>query len=248
MEALFGQGAMDESHQESVRLDPAADDAEKTGLAGCSSTRALDDASEGYFVHEHGGEYGVGTIEFGSLDDQADEGPMRPFIDIGELVCRSADDPIAAGQSDPWRGPDVEFAFDASTDPFQEFFEQEERIVDRYSTRSPDELSLQHLVAGVDGAAHVRQLAESQESRPSAAADVGSYAVGPQSQPDASAAADEGGWSPAGHGIGAAAEIDDADMVVIEEDLLIHSGGRPAVAAVRLGDYRRLFARLRRGG
>ena len=248
MEALFGQGAMDESHQESVRLEPAADDAQKTGLEGCSSARAPEDASEGYFVHEHGGEYGVGTIEFGSLDDQADEGPMRPFIDIGELVCRSADDPIAAGQSDPWRGPDVEFAFDASTDPFQEFFEQEERIVDRYSRRSPDELSLQHLVAGVDGAAHVRQLAELQESRPSAAADVGSYAVGPQPQPDASAAADGGGWSPAGHGIGAAAEIDDTDMVVIEEDLLIHSGGRPAVAAVRLGDYRRLFARLRRGG
>ena len=37
-------------------------------------------------------------------------------------------------------------------------------------------------------------------------------------------------------------------MVVIEEDLLVHAGGRPAVAAVRLGDYRRLFARLRRGG
>ena len=37
-------------------------------------------------------------------------------------------------------------------------------------------------------------------------------------------------------------------MVVIEEDLLALPGGLPAVAAVRLGDYRRLFARLRRGG
>jgi hypothetical protein len=46
----------------------------------------------------------------------------------------------------------------------------------------------------------------------------------------------------------AAAEVDDSDMVVIEEDLLAQPGGRPAVAAVRLGDYRRLFARLRRGG
>jgi hypothetical protein len=42
--------------------------------------------------------------------------------------------------------------------------------------------------------------------------------------------------------------VDDADMVVIEEDLLATPAGPPAVAAVRLGDYRRLFARLRRGG
>jgi hypothetical protein len=46
----------------------------------------------------------------------------------------------------------------------------------------------------------------------------------------------------------AAAELDDDDMVVIEEDLLAAPGVRPTVAAVRLGDYRRLFARLRRGG
>ena len=45
-----------------------------------------------------------------------------------------------------------------------------------------------------------------------------------------------------------AADVDDSDMVVIEEDLLAQPAGRPAVAAVRLGDYRRLFARLRRGG
>ena len=44
------------------------------------------------------------------------------------------------------------------------------------------------------------------------------------------------------------ADVDDSDMVVIEEDLLAQSAGRPAIAAVRLGDYRRLFARLRRGG
>ena len=36
--------------------------------------------------------------------------------------------------------------------------------------------------------------------------------------------------------------VDDADMVVIEEDLI------PATSAVRVGGYRDLFARLRRGG
>jgi hypothetical protein len=44
------------------------------------------------------------------------------------------------------------------------------------------------------------------------------------------------------------AEADDADMVVIEEDLFEHpSDIRKSIFAVRPGDYRRLFARLRRG-
>jgi len=42
---------------------------------------------------------------------------------------------------------------------------------------------------------------------------------------------------------------DDSDMVVIEEDLYVDPHApEPAVQAVRLGDYSRLFARLRRGG
>jgi hypothetical protein len=53
---------------------------------------------------------------------------------------------------------------------------------------------------------------------------------------------------PGPHVTPAVADVDDSDMVVIEEDLLAQPGGQPAVAAVRLGDYRRLFARLRRGG
>jgi hypothetical protein len=45
------------------------------------------------------------------------------------------------------------------------------------------------------------------------------------------------------------ADIDDADMVVIEEDILEHPSelrGK-SIFAVRPGDYRSLFARLRRG-
>ena len=40
---------------------------------------------------------------------------------------------------------------------------------------------------------------------------------------------------------------DDSDMVVIEEDLDESPAARPEVVAVRPGDYRSLFARLRRG-
>jgi hypothetical protein len=60
------------------------------------------------------------------------------------------------------------------------------------------------------------------------------------------AAASAGGTATSGNAEAAAS--DDADMVVIEEDMLVPAGTPPSIAAVRLGDYRRLFARLRRGG
>ena len=44
-------------------------------------------------------------------------------------------------------------------------------------------------------------------------------------------------------------ELDDSDMVVIEEDRYPEPNNtHSTVAAVRTGDYSRLFARLRRGG
>lgn len=44
-------------------------------------------------------------------------------------------------------------------------------------------------------------------------------------------------------------EPDDSDMVVIEEDILEHPSDvhRKSIFTVRPGDYRSLFARLRRG-
>jgi hypothetical protein len=46
-----------------------------------------------------------------------------------------------------------------------------------------------------------------------------------------------------------ASEPDDSDMVVIEEDILEHPSEvhRKSIFTVRPGDYRSLFARLRRG-
>ena len=189
----------------------------------------------------------MGVIEFGSLDDQPGDETTRPFTDLGGSLDREDEEPIRVGQSDPWHGPDVEFVFDASTDPFQEFFEQEERIVERYLMRSPDDFSRHQHVASCEGAALVRQLAELADSRPGTAAAPGggrkqsgvSEQNGGIPQPPA---------EPSHLVVTTAAELDDSDMVVIEEDLLAQSTGKPVVAAVRLGDYRRLFARLRRGG
>jgi general secretion pathway protein A len=184
----------------------------------------------------------LSTIEFGSLDDEVftrldDAMPAAPAA--GPAASRPADDRFR-GDVDPWHGPDVEFVFDADCDPFQEFFEQEERIVDRYLARSGDDFGGQPRVASPEGEAIVRELMEIEGDRTPGGRGVGGgrgRERGAVASGDAAAVGDVD--TRAG---------DDADMVVIEEDMLVPAGEQPPIAAVRLGDYRRLFARLRRGG
>jgi type II secretory pathway predicted ATPase ExeA len=245
--AMFGHLVAGETVPESAGSCGAADDGRPDSLLDRRENDAISGADDGYVVHEHGAESGVGVIEFGSLDDQIDDAAVQPFVDASAILGRHDDEPARLGRSDPWHGPDVEFVFDASTDPFQEFFEQEERIVERYLVRSPDDFSRRQHVASCEGAALVRQLAELADSRPGVTAAAG----GGRSQAGVAGSAGSIPQPPAESGppvATAAAELDDSDMVVIEEDLLAQAAGRPAVAAVRLGDYRRLFARLRRGG
>jgi len=243
--AVFGHLVAGETVSESGGSRAAAGSLD-SGSEDCGHD-AISGSDDGYAVHEQGGESGVGVIEFGSLDAPADDTAVNPFADVAAILRREEDEPSHGGRSDPWHGPDVEFVFDASTDPFQEFFAQEERIVERYLVRSPDDFSRRQHVASCEGAALVRQLAELADIRSGTDAGAG----GGRSQSAAAGFAGSIPQPPAESGpqaATAAAGLDDSDMVVIEEDLLAQSAGRPAVAAVRLGDYRRLFARLRRGG
>jgi hypothetical protein len=179
------------------------------------------------------------TIEFGSLDDQPFERLDEPLVGQPPLPAPAKPQfrDELVGRADPWHGPDVEFVFDADSDPFQEFFEQEERIVERYCVRANDGFAGLPRVASCEGAALVRELAEFDAGRGMGGTPDGDR--GGRPQPAAIPPA------PAGT---STADIDDTDMVVIEEDLLVPADEKPAIAAVRLGDYRRLFARLRRGG
>jgi type II secretory pathway predicted ATPase ExeA len=162
------------------------------------------------------------VVEFGGFDD-------------GSAVADDAPPPRAGRGGDPWSGPDVELVFDGSGDPFEEFFEQERDAVERFLMRGPDDFRLCQQVSSREGETMARQLADCERIRLPAVpppAD-GSAAVSP----------------PAGEETAAVECVpDDADMVVIEEDLEpFPPPGRPVVAAVRPGDYRSLFARLRRG-
>ena len=221
-----------------TRLDAAAagNGTGREELSDGQQSGAADIPGGGYSRRENGADGGVGGIEFGSLEDPLEDRAagvgMRPFADIGDVIGMADEERPAGCVADPWHGPDVEFVFEASTDPFQEFFEQEERIVERYLVRSGDDFSRHQRVASSEGAALVRQLAEVEDGPLGCPAGTAEH---PPRQQDCGSE-------------NASAELEDDDMVVIEEDLLAPPGVRSAVAAVRLGDYRRLFARLRRGG
>lgn len=136
--------------------------------------------------------------------------------------------------ADPWNGPDVELVFDTGADPFAEFFEQEREAVERLQIEGPDDFTGWTRVTSRDGPALARELdALGRVALP--ALPAAPVAVAP--------AADD---MPRGAQAPAASSDVDADMLVIEDDLTEQTTAQ-TVVPVRTGDYRTLFARLRRG-
>lgn len=203
-------------------------------------------------AHAEAGPSGGGScLDFGTggaFDhDQTDDGPAGAGMDVIEfggfddgVAVADHDDPPRAGRAgDPWSGPEVELVFDGSGDPFEEFFEQERDAVERFLMRGPDDFRECRHVSSREGETMARQLSaceriELPAVRASAAPGADDGAAASTAAIPETAAVD--------------ADTDDSDMVVIEEDMEpFQTPGRPVVAAVRPGDYRSLFARLRRG-
>lgn len=170
------------------------------------------------------------TIEFGGLDEDpfevtpADAGSTRQPAGVGEL----------------WHGPDVELVFDAGGDPFAELFDHDGDSHSRM--QCPDDFSGCPQVSSREGQALARLLA-SFERQADAELPVRRPAAAEPPRPATAGDATPTGADQAG----ASMADDDADMVVIEEDLTEAATAAPAVVAVRPGDYRSLFSRLRRG-
>jgi type II secretory pathway predicted ATPase ExeA len=146
---------------------------------------------------------------------------------------------------DPWTGPDVELVGDAAVDPFADFFPDGGRDGERVVTGGPDTFSDRPRVASREGKAMGRLLAtlaniEAVNPQPPAVEPAPPSRRGPEPAVPSSTAdvaiAEDGG-----------VEDDDADMVVIEDDLADVPGDRRSIFSVRPGDYRSLFTRLRRG-
>ena len=171
------------------------------------------------------------TIEFGGLDEDpfevnpADAGSTRQPAGVGEL----------------WHGPDVELVFDAGGDPFAELFEHDGDS--HPGMAGHDGFSGCPQVSSREGQALARLLA-SFERQPDAELPVRRPAATEPPRPTTPAGQ---AMPTAGDQANAAMADDDADMVVIEEDLTEAATTAPAVVAVRPGDYRSLFSRLRRG-
>jgi hypothetical protein len=190
--------------------------------SGDADTAALD--------HGDGSPLAMEVMEFGADDT------FEPFAPAPPVRPDHED-----GQGDPWSGPDVELVGNAAVDPFADFFPDGERLV----TDGPDTFADRPRVTSREGKAMGRLLAtlanieaaapQALTPEPAPPARRGREAV---AQPPASdIAIDE-------HG---AIDEDDADMVVIEDDLADAPGDRQSIFSVRPGDYRSLFTRLRRG-
>lgn len=194
---------------------------------------------------------GDGAIEYGVSSDvpavdrfaSFDEGEGGGVIEFGEFeddpIADAAIEPPRKGMErkerpdDPVAGPEVELVFDGSADPFEQFFAEGKKMVERVLMQGPDDFSSQRHVASREGKAMARQLGPFELSAPVVR------------EPDPPAADP---MPPHGETAVATVEPDDSDMVVIEEDILERpSAARHSIVAVRPGDYRRLFARLRRG-
>ncbi len=224
--------------------------------AGQADVESVDVGGEG----EVGGE----VIEFGSFDaDPAEVATVDPAhlgFDaglplesvLGDLFDEGSDEaddhghratPSRAsargerprqspGQGNPWSGPEVELVFDGGDDPFAEYFADDDRQVERLVVKGPDDFAGRRHVASREGSSLVRQLT------PGGACPAADNveAVAPPAIGTSTAVVDPG-------------PIDDSDMVIIEEDLWVPpADAARRVIPVRLGDYSRLFARMRRGG
>jgi hypothetical protein len=166
------------------------------------------------------------------------DGGLPPGMEVMEF---GADDAFAAVETpppprserernpgDPWCGPDVELVGDTAGDPFADFFPEGVRDGERLVSGYPDDFSDRPRVVSREGKAMGRLLATIS----------GMEVAPPEPAPLAvsEAAADAAG-----------VEEDDADMVVIEDDVQDMPGDRRSIVSVHPGAYRSLFTRLRRG-
>ena len=150
-------------------------------------------------------------------------------------------------------GSDIELVFDPPfdsedearrPDPFAECFAEEEDVIERFVMEGPDDFHRHLHVASREGQSMSRQLSEMACDVPAKHEQSNDCVEAPHVSSDASSLKNE-----VVTGEGSEGEPDDSDMVIIEEDHYSDDEvGNPTVAAVRLSDYSRLFARLRRGG
>jgi type II secretory pathway predicted ATPase ExeA len=205
------------------------------GLEPRVSAVRHDDEIGGAFTDDFGSD-DLGVIEFGA----------------GDATATERRQPVEAAAAELWSGPDVELVFDPSADPFEELFSEEERVVERFVMTGPDTFRDRRQVKSREGQSLGRILAtvgrDEGPRQDERAGEQPNREPGPTVRTDPEEIDATVGLAVVGETTSNASE-DDADMVVIEEDLhdVVDEGSAP-VFSVRPSDYRSLFTRLRRGG
>jgi hypothetical protein len=152
---------------------------------------------------------------------------MADMADLPEPVVEA---------SNPWKGPDVELVGEGASDPFEEYFSPgaergQTSGADPRAEAGPGECAR---VSSREGEAIARLLADFERAGAlpleRVAAEPRTARENEQRHRDDPRRADVD-------------DADDSDMILIEDDV----DESPSVFAVRPGDYRRLFTRLRRG-
>tara|TARA_Y100000385_G_scaffold61665_1_gene60316 strand:- start:22 stop:1281 length:1260 start_codon:yes stop_codon:yes gene_type:complete len=149
-------------------------------------------------------------------------------------------------------GSDIELVFDPPfdsdaeakrPDPFAECFAEEEDVVERFVMEGPDDFHRRLHVASREGQSINRRISELSTSDPLEKKQNNVMPKEKEALQSASLETTKHVEEQHAHD-----GLDDSDMVVIEEDRYPDPNStNSTVAAVRLGDYSRLFARLRRG-
>ena len=226
-----------------------------------------------------------GVIEFGSLDDQSDTAPStaaQPSATVPALWITSAEEDREGDQSEPVQqihrierllaeadddfqpagsiGPEVELCFDDTAHPFQEQFEHEEVVADRYAsaavTAATPRADQEEAGTSADPArTNPEKLASGEAplavfSRSEATPPQPQRAEQDQPASRESPAAAPAPAEPAWELVGAGAAAPDRDLPAAQPEPKRH-GAPPTPpspsAPVRRREYRQLFARLRRG-
>ncbi|MCE9632414.1 MAG: AAA family ATPase [Planctomycetia bacterium] len=190
------------------------------------------------------GDDAMEMIEFGSGDDA-----FAAFETPAPAEPAAHCEPAKPHDGDPWNGPDVELVFDQATDPFDSFFREDGHATQRLVVEGPDDFRSCRPVTSREGQAMGRLLVtlSQLDGGPQPAA---SEPDREQREPEASREAHAEPQTTPAHAaavVADGAELDDADMVVIEDDLHETDETPRSIFSVRPGDYRSLFTRLRRG-
>jgi type II secretory pathway predicted ATPase ExeA len=249
--------AHDEQTDQEAQVESSTLAFSESSAAECSESpvmskqqRGMEDApsSIGFEDSQRATEFAVEA-----LIREAQEG-LENFPSTSEVPAESPrvhNDKLCVGSD--CVGSDIELVFDPPfdsedearrPDPFAECFAEEEDVVERFVMEGPDDFHRHLHVASREGQSMSRQLSEMACDVPAKHEQSNDCVEAPHVSSDASSLKDE-----VLTGEGSEGEPDDSDMVIIEEDHYSDDEvGNPTVAAVRLSDYSRLFARLRRGG